>query len=257
MDEHDQHDPLARPSWACALCPPPKDRAWTQADPKHVTCSRCYDVLRERLAEVAERYLLLDSRPGGGARWGSRGGPGFVSRPPASLHIISLQDPRSSQDAKVWLGSDGRVHQEETRPPLSTYGVLSTLSWTIAEHRDVSGPADRDDVYALLSFLDRHVDYVTRHAELAVEVDTTLRSLLAGMRPVTGAGRRKIGPCPCLVEVVPDGDITADPVKVRCDTNLYTSPQLDEDIVTCSGCGNSWHMSGWLAMEDEPAEPAE
>lgn len=218
--------------------------------------------MRERLAEVSERYLLLDPRPGGGARWGGRGSPGFVSRPPASLHVISMQDPRSSQDAHIWVGRDGRVHAEETRPPMSTHGVLSTLSWSIAEHRDVSGPGDRDDVHALTRFVDAHIDYVTRHVDLAVEVDQALRDLLGGMRPVTGAGRRKIGPCPVMVEVVPDPedglDTTTEPVKVRCDTLLFTSPTLDEDTVTCSRCGTSWHMSGWLGMDGSPdLEPVE
>lgn len=180
-----------------------------------------------------------------------------MSRPPISVHIVSMRDPRSSSDARVWLGSDGRVHSEETRPPLSTYGVLSTLSWTIAEHRDVSGPGDRDDVYALIKFIDVHIDYVTRHAELAVEVDQALRSLLAGMRPVTGAGRRKIGPCPMMVERVPDDDITAAPVKVRCSTPLFTSRKLDENEVTCAGCGHSWAMDRWLTIQDDSGvEPA-
>lgn len=251
MEENGQHDPLQRPFGACVLCPPPKGHAWVRADDRHVTCGPCYDRLRERLSEVAERYLLLDPRPGANPGWGGRGSPGFVSRPPVSVHIVSMRDPRSSADAKVWLGSDGRVHAEETRPPLSTYGVLSTLSWTIAEHRGVSGPGDRDDVYALIKFIDVHVDYVTRSRELAVEVDQVLRGLLAGMRPVTGAGRRKIGPCPMMVERVPDDDISTEPVKVRCDTLLFTSRKLDEDAVTCSGCGHSWQMSQWLTIGDE------
>jgi hypothetical protein len=298
VQEQDQHDLLQRPSGACVLCPPPKGHAWTRADDRHVTCGPCYDRLRERLAEVAERYLLLDPRPGGGARWGGRGSPGFVSRPPASVHVISMMDPRSSSDAKVWLGSDGRVHAEETRPPMSTYGTLSTLAWFVAEHRDAVGPGDRDDVWALLRFLDVHADYITRHAELAVEVDAALRSLLGGMRPVTGDGRRKIGPCPRIVERVRDDGVrcrcghgsmqhdndsvtgerrchepycgcrvflplagsesSVEVEQVRCGVMLYTSPKLDETVVTCAGCGHSWEMDRWLTMgEDSDREPAE
>jgi hypothetical protein len=174
------------------------------------------------------------------------------------MHIVSMRDPRSSSDAKIWVGGDGRVHAEETRPPLSVHGVLNSLAWSVAEHRGVSGPDDRDGVFELVRFVDRNADYITRHAELAVEVDQALRALLAGMRPVTGAGRRKIGPCPQMVTVVPDDDVTAEPVEVRCNTLLYTSRALDEDRVTCPGCGHSWQMDRWLTLGDESDfEPAE
>jgi len=189
-------DPLARPSGACVTCPPPRGRAWTRADDRFATCTSCYDRLRTSLAEIAERYLRLDPRPGAQYESGSRGAPGFGSRPPASVHVICLKDPRSSQDSRVWLGKDGRVHREEEHPPLSVHGVLSTLCWEIAEHRGVSGPGDRDDVYALLKFIDRSTDHVTRHAELAVEVDTQLRDLVSALRPLTGDRRRRIGKCP-------------------------------------------------------------
>lgn len=290
MEEHDRYGPLDRPTWACQLCPPPKGQSWTQADPKHATCGRCYDVMRERLAEVAERYLLLDPRPGASVSWGSRGSPGFVSRPPVSVHVVSMRDPRSSADARVWVGSDGRVHHEETRPPLSVFGVMSTLAWSIAEfrrniHGESTPPRDQAGVFALVNYVDGNVGFVTKHAELAVEVDTALRSLLAGMRPVTGAGRRKIGPCPTMVDRVDlycrcghvstqhDNDSAGDrhcneftcgckafiiladspgePEHVRCGAMLYTSAQLDEDTVTCPRCGKYWRMDRWLCMSDE------
>src|SRR5690349_10517369 len=115
----DTPDPLARPAGACVLCPPPRGHAWTRADDRYVTCGGCCDKLRSRITEIAERYLRLDPRPGSSGEAGSRGAPGFGSRAPASVHIISMMDPRSSQDSRVWLGKDGRVHQEETSPPRS------------------------------------------------------------------------------------------------------------------------------------------
>ena len=268
-------DAVDRPSSACVTCPPPRGQAWTLADPKHATCSDCYLKLRERLAEIGERYLCLDARPGASFEAGSRGSPGFGSRPPINLHVAAMRDPRSSQDARVWVGSDGRVHAEATRPALSVHGALSTLAWAVAEHRDVAGPEDRADVFVLLRFVDRHIDYITRHADLAVEADRALRELSGVLRPVTGDARRRIGLCRTEVyrddtdtaesddvvtdpeDVVADGDDVAS--VVRCGVPLYAPVQFatDEEIV-CSGCGTRWPMHAWIDMMDDlrTAEPA-
>jgi hypothetical protein len=102
------------------------------------------------------------------------------------------------------------------------YGTLSTLCWDVAEHRGVSGPGDRDNEYTLLEFLDKHIDYFTRHAELAVEVDTQLRDLVSGLRPVTGDRRRRMGRCLAMVEV-------EEVVHCHCG---HVSSQHDNDAVT-------------------------
>ena len=201
MPEHDQTDPLSRPAWACATCPPPRRGAWTQSDSKFATCTGCSSRMREHISEVGERYLKLDARPGAYADARGRRPPGFASRPPANLGVIAVRDPRSSADSRVWLARDGRVHREEERPPRSVHSVLSTLCWSVAEARDIPGPDDRDDVHALLRYLDRLVDqHITRDAELAVEVDAELRSLVGMLRPMTGDRRVQIGQCPQMVE---------------------------------------------------------
>lgn len=240
-------DPNERPGWACCTCPPPRNRAWTPRDDRYATCSGCYDVLRSSLAEVAERFLLLDPRPGATGEFGGRGAPGFASRPPLSVHIVAMQDPRSSPDARIWLGRDGRVHAESERPPLSVYGVLSTLSWSIAEHRGVSGPDDHDDVYALVRYIDRNIDYVTRYETLAVEVGTSLRDLIGQLRPVTGDARRKIGTCPA---VVAQDDIEGgEPIPVRCDAPLFVP--LTGSTVTCPACPAEWEAEEWMKLGKE------
>lgn len=230
------------------LCPPPRGHAWTRADDRYVTCGGCYDKLRARITEVAERYLKLDPRPGAQFESGGRGAPGFGSRPPLSLHVVAMRDGRSSQDARMWVGRDGRVHAEEENPPLSVHGVLSTLAWDVAEHRGVAGPGDRDSVYLLLQFLDRHVDHITRHAELTTEVDEQLRALVAALRPLTGDRRRRIGKCPVLVEVETE---SGEPEKVRCSATLY-APMDDgfSATIACHVCGNSWAMDEWLSLGD-------
>ena len=204
------------------------------------------------MAEVAERFLLTDPRPGGNRIPGMRGAPGFGSRSPASDHIIAMRDVRSSDIAKVWVGGDGRVHEESPRPACNVHGKLSSLAWSIAEHRDVSGPGDRDDVYALLRFVDRHIAYVTRHAELALDADRTLRDLVARLRPVTGESRRWIGKCP---NALTDPELLAalesdDPV--RCNADLF-APRMGgpTDTIQCGVCGAEWPRDKWLSLGDQ------
>lgn len=251
---HDQQElPNERPSGACVTCPPPRGHAWVRADDRHATCSGCYDKLRERLTEITERYLLLDPRPGHGAQLGGRRAPGFASRPPADLHVVSMRDPRSSQDAHIWTGKDGRVHAESTRPVLSVHGTLSTLAWAVAEHRGVDGPGDRDDVYALVRFIDRHIDYVTRHTELATDADWVTRRLTSGLRPVTGEVRRRVGTCPNMIEAP---TLDGDPVESVPCTDIWTgkrsalyAAQLGDPIV-CHSCGFRMEPDAQLEKAD-------
>jgi len=246
----DPNDPLERPSWACVTCLPPKGHAWVRADDRYVTCSACYSRMREQLDEVEARYLQLDPRPGGSGIDGSRGAPGFGSRPPLSLHVVAMRDQRSSQVAKVWLGKDGRIHAEDERPVPSVHGVLSTLAWAVAEHRaehgssihgEVAGPDDRADVFGLARFLDKHIDYVTRHAELALEVDAALRDLIGVLRPVTGDARRRVGKCPNPVIVDEETEATE-----PCGATLHAP--LHGDLITCGSCGKPWPIEEWLEL---------
>lgn len=239
-------DALERPQWACRLCPPPRGhRAWTQADPGFVTCSGCYDRLRARLKEVAARYVQLSPAPGGTGEYGTRGAPGFGSRPPANVSVISMRDPRSSPVARVWLAADGRVHAEDERPPLSVQSVLNGVAWAVAEHRGVDGPADDLDVYALLRWIDRHVDHVTRHEPLTAELDGALRTLLAQLRPVTGDARKRIGDCP---NVLDEGAHSRE-----CGAPLF-APLAGSDTIRCTVCGRFWARDEWLHLGDLLAE---
>jgi hypothetical protein len=233
---------------------------WTQAASKHVTCDGCYDRLRELIAEVAERFLVMDPRPGATLIPGMRGAPGFGSRSPASDHVIAMRDPRSSQVARVWVGGDGRVHEESMRPARSIHGTFSILAWEIAEHRDVSGPDDRDGVFALLRFIDHHLDYITRHAELAVEVSDTLHRAAWPLRTQTGDGRRFIGRCP---EMVADAELleaasefygeTPQEIElVRCGAPLF-APRISSSAehIECFACSRVWPVSEWLKLGEQ------
>lgn len=279
----DTADPLIRPDWACALHAPPRTvGAWMPADQGYAICQVCDDILRQRLDDVARRYLQLDSRPGATGDHRSRGAPGFSSRPPCNLHVIAMQDPRSSADAKTWLGRDGRLHREDERPPLSVLGTLSCQSWAIAEHRGIDGPSDRADVFELLRWLGNQVSYATRHAELVLELDRAIRDLLGQLRPLTGDRRPIIGWCPAEVQAVIDQcrcgheagqhDNDAFTGERRCNVPYcgcrvfiplrteegepevcgapLRAPASGDDAITCFACQAHWAREDWLQLGD-------
>lgn len=231
----------ARPDSACLLCPPPSDgRNWRTADAGYRTCSGCYDRLRDRLHDVARRYLLLNPRPGATNDNGGRGAPGFGSRSPASDHIIAMRDRRSSVVARTWLARDGRLHQEHERPPLSVHGVLDTIAWDIAETRSVAGPDEHLDVHELVRWIDSHMDWITRQAGV-VEVNHSLRQLVGQLKPLTGdPGRKHVGLCPNTLD---------DEIGTReCGARLYAP--LRGDSIECSTCNRVWPRPEWLRLGD-------
>jgi hypothetical protein len=249
VDADTDHDPLVRPGWACALHAPPRQvGAWVVADSGYAVCDPCDVALRDRLGEVGARYLRLDSRPGGTGEYGSRGAPGFGSRPPLNLHIVALRDPRSSDIARVWMGRDGRVHRESERPPLSVHGMLCLQAWTIAEHRGSSYPDDRADEFDLLRYLKANLIYATRHAELVVDLDRAVRDLLGQLRPVTGDARRRIGLCPATIPNDDPATVEEMPDR-RCGSVLFAPVQGAEDI-TCPVCETHWDRAAWLHLGD-------
>lgn len=230
-----------RPAWACLLHSHPSDgRNWARADDSYRTCGGCYDRFRELLADIPKRYAKLDARPGANQDHGGRGAPGFGSRSPASDHIIAMRDPRSSRDAHTWLAGDGRLHLEAERPPLSVYSVLDTIAWTIAEERQVDGPAPNLPVHELCLFIDRHLDWLTRH-ELVVEVRNDLRELQAQLKPATGdPAPRHVGLCP---NVIDEGEHSRE-----CGARLYAP--LRGDSIDCRACGRQWPREEWLKLGD-------
>lgn len=230
-----------RPTWACVLHLPPTDhRKWAKADDGYLTCSSCYDRLRDLLKDIVARYHRLDPAPGASGDHGTRGAPGYGSRAPASEHIIAMRDRRSSRVARTWLGRDGRLHQESERPPLSVHGVLDTIAWDIAEQRGLDGPGPRSDVDDLARYIDQHMDWITRQPVI-VEIAHDLRELAAQLKPVTGdPGRRHIGLCPSVID---QGETTTE-----CGARLYAP--LRGDSIECTSCRRVWPRSEWLRLGD-------
>lgn len=230
-----------RPDWACLLHPYPSDgRNFARADDGYRTCGGCYDRFRELLTDIPKRYARLDTRPGAGVDHGGRGAPGFGSRSPGSDHIIVMRDARSSDVARTWLAADGRLHFESEKPPRSVFAVLDTIAWDIAEHRGVDGPGTNTLVVDLCRYIDRHLDWLTRHP-LVAGAHRELRDLQSQLKPVTGdPGRRHIGLCP---NVLDEGEHSRE-----CGAKLYAP--IKGDSIECKACDRVWPREKWLKLGD-------
>lgn len=228
--------PEERPQGACVLHSAPlNDRPWKKAETGYLVCDPCFEALRTRLWDVRDRYHRLDATPGASGEAGSRGAPGFGSKPPASPHVIAVRDHRSSVEAHVWKGGDGRVHQESTKAPFSTQSVLETEAFDIAERRDVRPPTDRT-VAGLVRWIDVHLDWMTREGPV-IEFARTLRSLQTQLMPLTGDPRIWVAKCPNVIDL---GDTTEE-----CEANLYYPSS--GDVIQCGNpkCRRRWHRTEW------------
>lgn len=233
-----QDGPPAPPANRCLLHAPPREgRPWVTADPGYRTCAGCLDRVRERLAEVRDRWEVLDPRPGAQGEAGGRGAPGFGSRPPASDHVIAVRDWRSSRDARVWLAADGRVHRESERPPLSVLAELFTLARHVAGARRLDGPRVLS-VAEIARWLDGQLDWITRQDGVGA-FDRVLRELVAQLRPLTGEpGAKRVGTCPNTLDT---GAST-----VECGAPLYAP--LRGDTISCRACTRDWTRDQWLEL---------
>lgn len=226
-------DALTRPSGSCLLCRPPLGtRSWRRAYSGHLTCESCEDKLGQRLGEIANRYEKLNPRPGSVGDLGGRGAPGFGSRSPASEHVIVMMDARSSTVAKVWVGADGRIHQESERAPLSIYTALLGEVYDIAERREMALPDPLIRVRHLTEWLERHVIWLTAQ-DSVVEFAGILKQLTKQLRPVTGdRPKRPFGFCPNTLNVDTEHTRT-------CGGPLFP-PLVTSSIIRCQACGREW-----------------
>lgn len=260
----------SRPSSACLTCPPPgpSRKAWTPAHKGYRTCDDCYTALRERLLDVRGRYARLDATPGANLEHGSRGAPGFASKPTASLHVVTMRDWRSlscetardaiaycwdpladtvlepgqygppggafTQKREVWYGGDGRGHSEQENPPRSVPKVLAGWTDVVAGERDMK-PPDTRVVPELVRWLDSQMDWLTRQ-EWIGDVDEDLRRLVAQLRPVTGdPAPTRFGKCP---------NVVSEETQTLCGAPLWT-PEPGSDTITCTSCKRPWKRPDW------------
>ena len=107
MPDRDTPSPaLTRPPGTCLTHRHSEGRGWVMAHESYKTCDGCYDRIRDTLKDITRRYLSLNARPGASTDHGSRGAPGFGSRPAASPHIISMRDWRSKSHEVAMDGID-------------------------------------------------------------------------------------------------------------------------------------------------------
>lgn len=222
---------MDRASGACVLCPPPLgQRTPVRAYSGHLTCEQCEDKISERLVKIATLYEKLNPRPSGMQAGDGTPAPlGFESKSPASEHIIAMMDHRSSQVAKVWVGSDGRIHKESERPVLSVYTTLLIEVYDVAERRQMALPDPIHLVRNLTSWLERHVTWLTAQPSV-VDFADTLHALQRQLRPVVGErGKRPFGHCPAQLE---------NPSR-RCGGPLFPPP-VTSSVIRCRKCGGEW-----------------
>lgn len=227
---------IDRPAYACQTCRPPKTDAWTPAEHGWLICDRCHDRLVDSLAEISQRFLLLDPRPGGGQSDG-RGSPGFGSKPPASLSVLVLRDSRSSQTARVWVGGDGRVHREDESPGMSVRATLETWAVDVCELRGYEVRARH--VHDMCSWLTSQLDWFARQ-ESVVEFERDVSTLVRQLRPMTGDRRYPIGRC---TQEFDDESV--------CGARLFAP--TTGDTISCGRCDAEWPRSTWLDLGDELA----
>jgi hypothetical protein len=197
--------------------------------------------LREQLREIQRRWLILDPRPGASGEHGGRGAPGFGSRPPGSDHVIAMRDFRSVAVARVWVGSDGKVHRESERPPLSVPGELADMAAHVAQARGMTGPATLD-VVAVARWLDGQLDWITRQ-DGVVAFARVVRELVGQLRPLTGEPRAKrVGECPNVLQLGgAEGEHTRE-----CGAPLFAP--LVGDRIACRACGAEWGRELWRRL---------
>lgn len=228
-----------RPDSACQLhTPPTGTRPWTRAEPGFTTCGACAEKLEDRLLDIARRYARLDPSPGAAGDYGSRGSPGFGSKPPLNVHVVAVTDPRSSSVAKVWVAGDGKVHRESERPPLCVFNELDTLAWDVCERRGFESGHGQDRVAGLCDWLIRQLDWVTRQSDV-VAFNRSVRSIVTKLMPLTGDPRIWVAKCPNTLNDA-DGEHTH-----YCDANLYFPTSGDTIMCGNPACQRKWHRPEW------------
>lgn len=212
------------------LCPPGRPR---QVRDGGVTCWSCIDGLRSVLVEIAERFVAVTARPGGGMAAGRRA-PGFFSSPPVNLHNATLRDPRT---VPTRLG--------ELHSPLHLVLTWSNYVRAGRGQTPATHPAGRDAAVVAVEvrYLVDSLDWITRQAfvtllaEQARAVRSQLRSARGERRP------RPLARCTATI-----GDDAA-----VCGHPLFPPRSVSRPI-TCGSCGARYDAATVLVMRaDETA----
>lgn len=192
-------------------------------------CDRCRNEVLRWLGSIERDFEALDTAPkstpfGGGARGA------FGSKSPASDHVITMLDRRSSP-AKRMDHEDDRENA-----PLSVPAVVG--SWCEVAWRNSEQPFP-GTVGEGFWFLRIQTDWLMQQgcaAEYAGEIRDLYIQLRGHSQP-----KRKIGECPTVIGEYRDQ-------VVRCEAPLRTN--LDEDVIRCYACGAQWQRP-WLDLVED------
>lgn len=193
------------------------------ADNGYLTCDRCATRLRATAVEIPPLYgqimdpdvLLYRESPGG------RPPKGYHSQPPASLHLMSLRDPRTT------CAEPGDLHS-----------ALNVVWWYATKVRELHGlpaPALRPTVAGEVSTLLFHWDWIMRQRwvpDFARDI-REVHTQLAHAIPGGDTAPKRVGSCTHLLD-------STDEERGRrvCGQSLYL-PTTGKTI-TCGGCGHQY-----------------
>lgn len=160
-----------------------------------------------------------------------------------------MRDARSSTDAHVWVGGDGRIHRESERPPLSVFGGLLIEAVDTVERRSLSETSELASVAGLVAFLGRHLVWWAAQEDVG-EFAGRLDQLVSQLRPVTGEPRpRPFARCPNPIDL-------GDEIERMCGGPLFPPVSLFAGVIACGGCGRGWEKDEWGLLGSTAARSA-
>lgn len=222
----------------CAVEDAPSHAPIPREATEGLLCARCAKRIRGWLAEIPDRYAVLDvseKRPsddlgiGKGKRSKATGSPAL-----ARLDIVTLQDPRTSATERSINPVTGK--RDPWDGSIYIPGEMSTWAALLAEEHDIRSRYRTlsESCGLLLRWFEKLVasDWVD-------ECYDALRDIMQLLRAVAGeSGRRPL--CSCINIYERDGSM------VECGAMLY-APKAGGRI-RCRSCGRTYEGYGLVAL---------
>jgi hypothetical protein len=223
-------------------------------------------------ASIPVYFARLDATPGVSGS-SDRRAPGFGSKPPCNLHVVTMRDTRSRPDpvVDVWYGVLAGTDKPDTTRPMrepsgqarSVEVALANVASGLWDHLAMAGPdLPNGDVTAggvegLAGWLHAHVAALTAHPQAGV-IATFLAELVEQLRKAAGDPRdRPVGRC---VEMrqrwVGDSEV------VECGAPLFMPPARPPNpdvpevpvdnrkvVMVCGTCDRPYRLPDLVRMQ--------